>query len=139
MVRGLPGTRPCTRADARERLRQAQAYIEVARLCADDDSETATDTVVASLAVLAGIAAADSACCAGLKVRARGQSHAQASALVRTIDEVGPDLADLLDKILDRKDDAHYGLRSVDGRTAASMLKWAGGMVDLARPVLERT
>jgi hypothetical protein len=38
-----------------------------------DDTDSATPGVAAALAVLAGVAASDAACCAKLRKRARGQ------------------------------------------------------------------
>ncbi len=56
-------TQECGREQARVRLAQAQAFLEVADLIGDDPDELATPNVAAALAVLAGIAAADAACC----------------------------------------------------------------------------
>ena len=59
-------TAGCTPADARSRLQQAEAFLETADLVLSDDTDTATPGVAAALAVPAGIAASDAACCAKL-------------------------------------------------------------------------
>jgi hypothetical protein len=56
-----------------------------ADLVLGDDSDLATPSVAAALAVLAGIAASDAACCARLGRRPRGQDHATATTLLRTV------------------------------------------------------
>ena len=57
-----------------------------------DDGINLTE-VAAALAVLAGIAAADAACCHRLGVRSRGQDHARAIELVKQVVPRGDDLA----------------------------------------------
>lgn len=74
MARSMTRTQSCDRDDALNRLAQAESFLDAAELIVDDDSDDATPSVAASLAVLAGIAASDGACCARLGVRARGQS-----------------------------------------------------------------
>lgn len=71
MVKVVTRTQPCDLAQARSRLRQAESFIEAAGLVllmAEDD-DVAPPGVAAALAVLAGIAASDAACCAKLKAR----------------------------------------------------------------------
>ena len=58
-------TQPCTREQARKRLADARKFLELAELV-DDGSESASLGVSAANAVLAGIAAADAACCRAL-------------------------------------------------------------------------
>jgi hypothetical protein len=67
--------RPCTRADAAARHRQATAYLETARLVTTDGSlpeDYNYNHVAAEVAVLAAIAASDALCCALLGERPRG-------------------------------------------------------------------
>src|SRR5687767_10904702 len=52
----------CDRADAKVRLAHGRKFLEVAKLVEGEDVEESA-SVAASLAVLAGIAAADAACC----------------------------------------------------------------------------
>jgi hypothetical protein len=58
-------TLACGIADARIRLAQARKFLDVAELVAAEDIQ-ASHSVAAALAVLAGIAASDAACCAAL-------------------------------------------------------------------------
>jgi len=113
-------TAPCSRADAQGRFRRAEAFLYVADLVlgeqvADDGGNDAINLsgVSAALAVLAGIAAADAACCHRLGTRSRGQDHGRAVALVGTIVPNGPEMARDLDRLLDLKDNAHYGVLGV--------------------------
>jgi hypothetical protein len=69
----------CNRDQARNRLAQARAFLHVAELVGAEPDEMATPGVAAALAVLAGIAASDAACCAVLGQRSRGQDHRQAT------------------------------------------------------------
>jgi hypothetical protein len=61
-------------------LRKAQSFVTGAELAlgAGDDLLLDLPGVAAALAVLAGIAAADAACCAALGERSRGQAHQEA-------------------------------------------------------------
>jgi len=102
-------TSTCTPQDARSRLRQAEAFVMAADLVLSDDTDTATPGVAAALAVLAGIAASDAACCVKLGRRPRGQHHRDAVDLVATVvphgDAMGKDLA----RLLVAKDESHHG------------------------------
>ncbi len=134
MARRAARTAPCSIDHARARLAQAEKYVEVAQLVLDEDEFAG---VAASLAVLAGVAASDAACCARLGERHRGQSHATAAGLLATVEPSGPELAKDLSRLLQRKDDAHYGLLSVSSSEERSMVVWASRMIDLVRPLLQ--
>jgi hypothetical protein len=101
-----------------------------------DDPVLALTSVAASLAVLAGIAAADAACCAALGRRPRGQNHDEAAALVRTITPSGEAMARDLDRLLALKDDAQYGVLIVSSERARSSVGWARRLVAAAREVV---
>jgi hypothetical protein len=75
-------TQACSEADATMRLRHARKFLEVAELVAGEGSEIEYASQAAALAVLAGIAATDAACCKSLGRRSRGQDHRSAIALV---------------------------------------------------------
>lgn len=76
----------CGATQARQRLAQAKSFLEVAELSADvDDQSLEYGSVAASVAVLAGIAAADAACCQELGQRSRSDSHHDAEALLGQI------------------------------------------------------
>jgi hypothetical protein len=66
---------------------KAQSFLTGAELAlgVGDDPLLDLPGVAAALAVLAGAAAADAACCAALGERSRGQAHQEAIALVRTV------------------------------------------------------
>lgn len=123
MARPKTRTQSCGRNDAISRLAQAEAFLFAAELVIDDDE--ATPSVAASLAVLAGIAASDAACCARLGVRARGQAHAEAVDLLATVDPHGQNMAKDLQRLLSRKDDSQYGLSFVSAAEAGRMVGWA--------------
>lgn len=130
-------TADCGPGDARSRLARASLYLEVATLVVSDESEVATANVAASMAVLAGIAGSDAACCARLKVRPRGQDHRDALDVLRTVDPGGESMAKDLARLLAKKDDAHYGVGVVAIGTANDMIKWARRLVDAARVAVE--
>ena len=131
-------TSPCTMAEARSRLMQARKFVEVAELCFDDDSDESLSQVSAALSVLAGIAASDAACCAVLKRRARGQDHREAQTLVSQTAPNGPAIAKDLGRLLNEKDNAHYGLMLVSRSTAQKMLTQAKRIVALSDEVVKR-
>jgi hypothetical protein len=64
---------------------QAESFVETAQMIADETTDEFNPGVSASLAVLAGIAASDAACCARLGVRSRGEAHSDAVALLGTV------------------------------------------------------
>lgn len=134
MARKPGRTKRCTREEARSRLRQAEQYVEVADLSLNDGEFSG---VAASLAVLAGIAASDAACCARLGEHHRGQDHKGAVALVETVEPGGEQLGRDLKRLLGRKDDAHYGFISVSSTEERDMVEWARRMVERARTTLE--
>lgn len=88
--------------------------------------------------MLAGIAAADAACCAALGRRARGQNHRDACALVAQIAPGGRRAASRLQRILDLKDEAHYGFFGVGGTHLRAALRQADALVEFADTVLRR-
>jgi hypothetical protein len=134
--RPLGRTQPCGREQARVRLTQARAFLEVADLIDGEDDDLAHPGVAASLAVLAGIAAADAACCVAMGERSRGKDHRQAVELVRKLAVDGNVMARALDRLLDIKDGAHYGMVYVGSQKAKAAVKQAQILVDGAETVL---
>lgn len=68
----------CGKPEARTRLSHAEKFLEVAELVESEalkGLEPASASVAAALAILAGIAASDAACCAKLGMRSRGGDH----------------------------------------------------------------
>lgn len=130
----------CTPADARARLRKAQSFVTGAELVLElgEDTDLDLPAVAAALSVLAGIAAADAACCSALGERSRGQDHRQAELLVATVLPHGAQMARDLKRLLERKDNAHYGAIGTTEREARDMLGWAKRLAGDAQRVLDR-
>jgi len=92
-------TRPCNATDARNRVDQAERFLEAARLFAGEDDANAAN-VAATNAVMAAIAAADAACCAAFGAHAQGESHTEAPTLLEGIPEGGKAAAQALKRAL---------------------------------------
>jgi hypothetical protein len=131
-------TAPCDRRDAEARLAQAKKFIELADVVATERNEPAAADGAASLAILAGIAASDAACCVVLGRRSRGQNHADAELLLRDILPNGADAAKALRRLLSLKDKANYGIESVSGKDLDSILKQAKSLIAFADDVLHQ-
>jgi len=136
MVGRGPRTADCTLAQSRARLHQAEAFVTAADLALSDDTDTATPGVAAALAVLAGIAASDAACCAKLRKRSRGQDHTEAVKLLRTVAPHGEAMAKDLGRILAAKEESHYGVTLVDCAKARRLVGYARRITDLAQDVV---
>jgi hypothetical protein len=129
---------PCSKADATTRLRHAERFLEVAELVAEEGDELDYSSASAALAVLAGIAASDAACCAALGRRARGQDHREAAALVGNVEPGGKKAATSLRRLLGLKDEAHYGFFDVAGQQLKSALRQANDLVEFAQGIMRR-
>jgi hypothetical protein len=119
-------------------MKTARAYLEVAELVLGEKERDEYLNVAAGLAVLAGIAASDSICCARLRTRHRGEDHRGAADLLRTATPDGPSLATALLRLIDLKDEAHYGVMVVAPRKAREALRRARTLVDRASQEAER-
>ena len=137
MTRAKSRTQKCSRRDAIARLTQAESFVETAQLVADEPPQESNPGVAAALAVLAGIAASDAACCARLGVRVRGDSHNEAVSLLATVSPNGTDMAKDLQRLLNRKDDSHYGVAFVSAGDARRMVGWAKRIVSSAKVAVE--
>ena len=131
-----PRTQECTQDHARVRLRQAEAAFEIAKLILDED-DLAMPGTAAALAVISGIAASDAACCARLGRRARGDAHIQAADVLETVAPGGQEMAKDLRRLINRKDDAHYGMAFVSRSDAEAMIRWAGRLLGLATTAVQ--
>ena len=138
--RSTARTGSCDRGDAVVRLRHAESFLMVADLVLDqpDDPNLALPSVAASLTVLAGIAAADAATCIALGRRSRGQNHADAVLLVKTITPGGEAMAKDLDRLIDLKDDAQYGMIMISRERARSSVTWARRLLEATHVVVGR-
>lgn len=120
-------TRQEDRRVAVGRRRIAQKYLEVAELIATEDG-TAINVAV-GLAVLAGIAAADSICIAATGERYSGQDHTAAAELLGRVDRnLGRRLRDLVDL----KPASHYGESLLNVRDRTKAIRAARALVDNA-------
>jgi hypothetical protein len=137
-VTRVPKTRTqrCSKEQARKRLQDAWKFLEVADLVDDEPLQTSFG-VSASLAVLAGIAAADAACCSALGLRSRGQDHNDAADLLEGV-AGSADAVRALRRLLGLKNDAQYGLISVTATKRSDALRQAGKVVAFAEAVVAR-
>ena len=128
---------PCSAADARTRLAHARKFLEVAELVAGEDV-LESRSVSAALAVLAGIAAADAACCAALGRRSRSQNHHDAENLLTQIVPDGKTAAAKLRSLITLKDTARYGLIDVSSQKLTAAIRQATQLVDWSQRVVRR-
>src|ERR1700691_4416059 len=110
MTRPVTRTQTCTDEDAKTRLAHARKFLEVAELVAGEGDDQEYSSAAAALAVLAGIAASDAACCKALGRRSRGQDHREAATLVEQITPGGKAATNSLRRLVNLEDEAHYGL-----------------------------
>ena len=129
---------PCGIGEARVRLRTARAYLGVAEDVLAEQGRDEFLSVSSGLAVLAGIAAGDAICCARLRNRHRGDDHRGATDLLKSAVPDGAKLASTLGRLLDVKDEAHYGVVLVSSRKASDALRWATILVLRAVEEVER-
>ncbi len=120
------------------RLATARAYLEVASTVLAEQARDEFLNVAAGLAVAAGIAASDAICCARLRNRHRGDDHQKAADLLETAVPDGAKLSSSFARLLDVKDEAHYGVIVVSPRKARDTVGWAGSLVARAAEEVER-
>lgn len=130
-------TQACGPREARTRLASAEEFLDVARLI-DGEPEAAFWSVAASLAVLAGIAASDAACCSALGRRSRGDDHHDAEGLLATVLPDGREASAALRRLIELKDMAQYGIIHVSKVDLKTALTQAERVVAIARDVLDR-
>jgi hypothetical protein len=130
-------TQDCTYSDARRRFADALAQLDLAEL-ATAASSAEEKKAAASCAVLAGIAAADAACCKALGRRSRSQDHRDAAELVRRVNPGGADAARQLERLLALKDQAQYGFEDIGGQRLNAAGRQARALVAFAETALNR-
>lgn len=130
-------TQPCDAAQARKRLADARAFLDLAELV-DVGAPPESLGVSAANAVLAGIAAADAACCHALGERSRGDDHRDALAVVAQVRPGGSEAAKARGRLLGIKNDAEYGLRPISRANRELAMRQARKLVTFAETVLER-
>ena len=133
-------TASCTPDAAKKRAAIAMAYLETADCILEERSELKEEhlSVAAGNAVLAGIAASDAICCKHLRKVHRGDDHRGAADLLRSAVPDGKQLAAKLGRLLDVKDEAHYGIYFISVRKASDAVKVAGTLVRRAQTEVER-
>lgn len=136
---GNTRTQACSRDHAQNRLGHARKFLEVAEMTAGETGDVEYASAAATLAVLAGIAASDAACCAALGRRSRGQDHQQATKLVGQVEPGGPQAANALRRLLSLKDEAQYGFFDVGGQDLQAAIRQATTLVDFAAAAVRRT
>ena len=134
MTKRRTRTADCEPHDARERLRHAKAYLEVAQLLDDQSGIDVWPVVAAGCAVLAGIAATDAICCTRINRHHRGDDHSQAARLLAEAvpGDEGRQLSNTLTRILALKDKSHYGLSGASANDARQLVRNASTLVDFA-------
>lgn len=114
---------PCTVDDAKARLHDAEAFLEVCAIATDHD-------VVATNAIHAAIAAADAICCVALRERSVDGNHAAAVDLLKRVDAT---LAGALSRCLNRKTQAAYESRDIGRKDVAVCVRQATVLIEEAR------
>jgi hypothetical protein len=127
----------CGTREAQAKLRRAEQFMEVATLVKDEpDPDWAS--AAAALAVLAGISASDAACCKALGRRSRGEDHHDAEALLEQIEPGGKNAANAMRRLINFKDEAHYGFYNVATQDLKSAFTQADRLIRFAQGVLAR-
>ena len=137
MARKTGRRQDCDKAQARVRLRDAEAQLDLAGM-ADANSSPEERKAAASCAVVAGVAAADAACCDVLGERSRGQDHREASDLLRQIEPGGDQAAKPFGRLIGLKDAAQYGFDEINAAMLATAQRQAKGLVEFAERILTR-
>ena len=141
MATKVRGTRVCDTNQARQRLQRASEFLDVASLVVDEKDKDASPvyaSAAASLAVLAGIAASDAACCSTLGERSRSETHRDAERLLGQIGGGGEAASTDLRELLNLKDKAQYGFLKVNATELKRVMRRAESLVAFAEETLRR-
>ncbi len=130
MTRGTTRRARCGPAEGEVRRRHAHQFLDVARLVVADGDDEGYPNVAAALAVLAGVAASDAACCHALGERSRSQDHRDSVDLLATVAPDGGTAANALRRLLDLKDTAHYGVIPISAGQLRTVMRQAGLLVE---------
>lgn len=126
-------TTPCTREQAGQRLRQAEAFLGWARAALADERDQVNLGVATSLAILAGVAATEALCGSSMGYYSRGQNHADAANLVRSIEPGGAALASTFRQLVACKEDTGQAPKALLESSAKAALRQAGDLVSAAK------
>lgn len=121
-------TRPVSSAQVRAYVGKAEEYLSAATTELDADRPIAAT----SLAIHAGINAADAVTGVRLGVRAAGQDHDEAIGLLRTAGPDGVAVAKELGRLLPMKNRAEYEPDDIPKSEAARAVERARRIVDVA-------
>lgn len=123
--------RSCTEDVRNGRLSKARQFEEAAALIEEyaGDTDDLNDAYI-TLCVHAGIAAADTICCARLGVHHQGENHNDAIALLRRVDSK---LADDLGALLKMKTAAAYGATPSSAASRKRAARATARLMDAAR------
>lgn len=124
-------TRPVSAAQVRAYLSKAEEYLSAATAELDADRPIAAT----SLANHAGINAADAVTGVRLGVRAAGQDHDEATALLRTAGPDGVVVAKELGRLLPMKTRAEYDPDDIPKSSAVRAVERARRIVEIARRI----
>ena len=130
-------TQDCGKAEAKTRLDDARTHLDVAQVHGQNATRAERKASVSS-AVIAGIAAADAACCHALGQRSRSENHKDASNLVKQVAPGGPAAASRLQRLLALKDESQYGFGGMGGQKHEVALRQAQSLVEFAEQTLQR-
>jgi hypothetical protein len=130
-------TSACGEREAKVRLADAQAQLQLAELAGRGSSSAQIKAAVSS-AVLAGIAASDAACCKALGRTNRSQNHRDAVALLGQVSPGGAEAAKQLERLLSLKDESQYGFTVLTEHKLEQAARRARALVTLADDVLRR-
>jgi len=122
-------------------MERAREFLEVAELVVDEKDQDASPVYASSaaaLAVLAGVAASDAACCKVLQERSRSDNHRDAERLLAQITPGGTQAAGDLRELLNLKDKAQYGFLAMSVPEVRKVMRRANRLVDFAAEVLRR-
>jgi hypothetical protein len=122
-------------------MERAREFLEVAVLVVDERDKDASPVYASSaaaLAVLAGIAASDAACCKALQERSRSENHRDAEQLLVQITPGGKKAAEDLRELLNLKDKAQYGFLAMSVPEVRKVMRRANKLIDFAAEVLSR-
>lgn len=124
-------TRPVSAAQVRVYVGKAEEYLSAATAELDADRPIAAT----SLAIHAGINAADAVTGVRLGVRAAGQDHDEAIGLLRTAGPDGVAVAKELGRLLPMKTRAEYEPEDIPKADAARAVERARRIVEVARRI----
>jgi len=127
-----PGPRAanCTPAQARDRLKAAKAYLDLADLASlESDLTSHQRAALVGNAVLAGIAACDAICGLAIGQYSRGQDHSQAVGMLQRVKVKNPSLTTRFARLLALKSNAHYSAGTISAQQAEQALRTARDMI----------